>query len=102
MAHRVKVALTGEYKPIYRSKCKLVFDVNILNSNTQSDDCGDFVVAINTKHLAISEDQKRILKFITYSGYRGSQKIITLGDFHKTSPTEVRVQEFDLFSRSKL
>lgn len=52
-------------------------------------DCGDFVVAINARDLAISDDQKRILRFITYSGYRGSQRIIPLGDFHRTNCTEV-------------
>ena len=52
-------------------------------------DCGDFVVVINAKQVAVTGKKEKQKTYYNYSGYPGGLKAITLENLRKTKPEEI-------------
>lgn len=52
-------------------------------------DCGDFVVAINARHIEVTGNKELQKKYYRYSGYPGGLRVTTLENLRKTKPEEV-------------
>lgn len=73
LASEVAILLMGKNKPIY----------------TPNTDCGDYVIIINAKHIALSGDKIHNKKYYNVSGYAGGLRTRTAGEMLDRYPTEM-------------
>ncbi|KAJ3187835.1 54S ribosomal protein L23, mitochondrial [Gaertneriomyces sp. JEL0708] len=71
LAQRISIALRGKYKPIYQP----------------SADCGDYVVVVNARHLALTGKKMEQKKYFWHSGYPGGVTELTYDKFAAEHPT---------------
>lgn len=73
LASEVAVLLMGKNKPIY----------------TPNVDCGDNVIIVNAKHVALSGDKIHNKKYYNVSGYAGGLRTRTAGEMLDRYPEEM-------------
>lgn len=52
-------------------------------------DCGDFVIVVNAKKVAVTGKKPLLKKYYRYSGYPGGLRVDTLADLTERNPAEV-------------
>lgn len=66
-------------------------------------DCGDYVVIINAKHVAVTGKKEKQKTYANYSGYPGGNKVKALWQVRLEKPTEViRHAVFGMLPKNKL
>lgn len=66
-------------------------------------DCGDYVVVINAKHVAVTGKKEKQKTYANYSGYPGGDKVKALWQMRLEKPTEViRHAVFGMLPKNKL
>jgi len=73
LASEVAILLMGKNKAIY----------------TPNTDCGDYVIVINAKHVALSGNKKENKKYYNVSGYAGGLRTRTAGVMLDRYPEEM-------------
>ena len=70
LATRLATVLQGKVKPYY----------------TPHVDCGDYVVVVNAKQVALTGDKWKTKHYIWHTGYQGHLRTITAGALRATRP----------------
>ncbi|EKD87554.1 MAG: 50S ribosomal protein L13 [uncultured bacterium] len=66
-------------------------------------DCGDYVVVINAKHVAVTGKKEKQKTYTNYSGYPGGDKTKALWQMRIEKPTEIiRRAVFGMLPKNKL
>lgn len=66
-------------------------------------DCGDYVVVINAKHVAVTGKKEKQKTYSQYSGYPGGEKRKALWQVRAEKPTEIiRHAVFGMLPKNKL
>lgn len=52
-------------------------------------DCGDYIVAINAKEIAVSGKKETAKKYYRHSGYPHGMKVTTLANVRETNPSYI-------------
>src|SRR3989344_8824229 len=66
-------------------------------------DCGDYVVVINAKHVAVTGHKEKQKTYTNYSGYPGGDKTKALWQMRIEKPTEIiRRAVFGMLPKNKL
>lgn len=73
LASEIAILLMGKNKPIY----------------TPNTDCGDYVIVINAKHVALSGDKIHNKKYYNVSGFAGGLRTRTAGEMLDRYPEEM-------------
>ncbi|MCQ2752776.1 MAG: 50S ribosomal protein L13 [Bacilli bacterium] len=73
LASQVAILLMGKHKPTY----------------TPNTDCGDNVIVINAKHVALSGDKIHNKKYYNVSGFAGGLRTRTAGEMLEHYPEEM-------------
>lgn len=73
LAARIASIIKGKHKPLF----------------TPHVDCGDYVIVVNASKIKVTGRKLKEKKYLTYSGYPGGQKEISLENMLKKKPTEV-------------
>ncbi|KND00864.1 ribosomal protein L13 [Spizellomyces punctatus DAOM BR117] len=71
LSQRISIALRGKYKPIFHP----------------SSDCGDYVVVVNARHLALTGKKAAQKKYFWHSGWPGGVTELTYDKFSAEHPT---------------
>jgi large subunit ribosomal protein L13 len=66
---------------ILRGKGKATFTPHV--------DCGDYVVIINAKAVAVTGKKEEQKMYFTHSGYHGGHRLISLGKVRSTHPERI-------------
>lgn len=87
IATEIALKLMGKAKPYY----------------VRSLDCGDFVVVVNAKHVAVTGKKEKNKLYGHYSGYPGGLKQKALWQVRKEKPTEIiRSAVYGMLPKNKL
>jgi large subunit ribosomal protein L13 len=76
MATQIALLLMGKNKPIY----------------TPGNDCGDYVVVTNAKHIAVSGRKREQKYYFSHSGYPGGAKYVPFRRMMEYKPTEIIIR----------
>ena len=73
MATQIAILLMGKNKPIY----------------TQGNDCGDYVVVTNARHIALTGRKREQKYYFSHSGYPGGAKFRPFARVMEKNPAEI-------------
>lgn len=66
-------------------------------------DCGDYVVVVNAKHVAVTGKKEKQKTYANYSGYPGGDKVKALWQMRAEKPTDIiRRAVFGMLPKNKL
>jgi large subunit ribosomal protein L13 len=69
----------------------------------RNEDCGDFVVVINAKEVAVTGKKEKQKMYDAYSGYPGGRKEKAFWQLRKEKPTQIiREAVFGMLPKNKL
>ncbi|KAI3648847.1 hypothetical protein MP228_006701 [Amoeboaphelidium protococcarum] len=87
LARGVATTLMGEHKPIY----------------DPSNDCGDYVVVINARHIVVSGNKLDTKKYRSHSGYAGGITEVSLERMMRDNPEQViRKAVYGMLAKNQL